>query len=373
MSGLDDIAPFLARKYAILGQQADAATTNAGANVTNAGANVLKSGAEANLYNANAGVVAPNARALQGLQKAQTGYYTQEAEGKRIGNIFDTGLTAAATNRQAAALGGAGMVDMSGGVAPTMPSMLTGASLSGVGGLNTAGMIAPKPSALDIRPISAPPSVPSGSSLTTMGNREAGNVRTSLGLPHYTPGPLDQSQPLAFSKGTSKVPGKGSGKVDTVPAKLAPGEAVLNKGAAEHVGRGLIDQLNSIGMQKMGMVPGAAPQGKAAPAKGAGMPPGKPQKFAKGTSNVQPKGKGGKGGAPAITPQMLAQLAAAAGPQGGMQQPQGDPSQQPVQGFAQGTSNVQQVGMVPGATQIVPVHPTMDGAAMLHALALGLI
>lgn len=58
-----------------------------------------------------------------------------------------------------------------------------------------------------------------------------------------------------FAGGTAKVPGKGTGKVDTVPAMLAPGEAVLNKGAAEHVGRGLIGMLNQIGKMRMGFDP----------------------------------------------------------------------------------------------------------------------
>ena len=58
----------------------------------------------------------------------------------------------------------------------------------------------------------------------------------------------------SLKTGTEKVPGKGSGKVDTVDAKLAPGEAVLNKAAAEHLGRGFIKMLNHMGMMKMGMV-----------------------------------------------------------------------------------------------------------------------
>jgi hypothetical protein len=59
---------------------------------------------------------------------------------------------------------------------------------------------------------------------------------------------------LGFAKGTARVPGKGSGKVDTVPAKLAPGEAVLNKAAADKMGRGAIARLNKAGARKMGMV-----------------------------------------------------------------------------------------------------------------------
>lgn len=68
--------------------------------------------------------------------------------------------------------------------------------------------------------------------------------------------------PVTADKGMAKVPGKGSGKVDTVPARLAPGEAVLNKAAAEHVGRGLIAVLNQLGAQKMGMAPSGPDPGQ---------------------------------------------------------------------------------------------------------------
>lgn len=71
-------------------------------------------------------------------------------------------------------------------------------------------------------------------------------ARTGLGL--------DMGTPLSFAKGVSKVPGKGDGTQDTVKAKLAPGEAVLNKAAAEGMGRGLIAALNAAGARKMGMV-----------------------------------------------------------------------------------------------------------------------
>lgn len=107
-----------------------------------------------------------------------------------------------------------------------------------------------------------------------------------------------------YAKGTSKVPGAGTGKVDTVPAMLAPGEAVLNKGAAEHFGRDNIKHLNTIGQYKMGMVgkngaqkaaggskgkPGAkAPAKGKAPVAGHGRPGA--QHFAGGTENVQPGG-----------------------------------------------------------------------------------
>ena len=102
----------------------------------------------------------------------------------------------------------------------------------------------------------------------------------------FRPQTDDGSQPVTtqnnvsildhFKAGTEKVPGKGTGKVDTVPAMLAPGEAVLNKGAAEHMGRGNIKQLNQIGLAKMGSGVG-----------GKGMPaPKGVQKHAQGTDMV---------------------------------------------------------------------------------------
>jgi hypothetical protein len=57
-----------------------------------------------------------------------------------------------------------------------------------------------------------------------------------------------------LAKGTARVPGKGDGTKDTVKAQLAPGEAVLNKAAADGMGRGLINVMNKLGAKKMGMV-----------------------------------------------------------------------------------------------------------------------
>jgi hypothetical protein len=58
--------------------------------------------------------------------------------------------------------------------------------------------------------------------------------------------------------GANEVPGQGTGRTDTVPAMLAPHEAVLNKAAADILGRGLIAALNSQGVKEMGMRRGAA-------------------------------------------------------------------------------------------------------------------
>ncbi len=54
--------------------------------------------------------------------------------------------------------------------------------------------------------------------------------------------------------GKTSVPGKmppQGQNTDVTPANLTPGEAVLNRGAAEHLGRDVIDVLNAIGNIKM--------------------------------------------------------------------------------------------------------------------------
>ena len=102
---------------------------------------------------------------------------------------------------------------------------------------------------------------------------------------------LDDAQrqsEYGFANGTSQVPGNADPRVDSVPAELAPQEAVLNAGAADMVGRGLIDVLNAMGALKMGMPP-------AQPQVAQGMPDAKPG-YAKGTSNVMPKGGASKKG-----------------------------------------------------------------------------
>ncbi len=59
--------------------------------------------------------------------------------------------------------------------------------------------------------------------------------------------------PRRFAKGVTRVPGKSRTK-DTTPALLAKDEAVLNAGAADKLGRGMIAKLNKAGAAKLGMV-----------------------------------------------------------------------------------------------------------------------
>ena len=79
--------------------------------------------------------------------------------------------------------------------------------------------------------------------------------------------------------GKTTVPGNGPPNVDSVPATLAPQEAVLNAGAAHHLGRGTISMLNALGAAKMaqaGMPPATPPTAHGMPVKAAGKPQAKP-------------------------------------------------------------------------------------------------
>lgn len=250
--GLSEIAPFLAQKYRILGQQADAATITAGANVQNANANLIGKQAGARLDIANSREIAPNAIANRGMVGAQT-------KGVLIDNQKNTNL-----------------LPVSEYMGQNAPQMLYGQV--GLGNMAPAPALgAPAPSAV------TPFRFGAGGLFS---DTAIGGAATSTLKPYDKPVSSSLLDPAEkkYAKGTAKVPGKGSGKVDTVKAKLAPGEAVLNKGAAEHIGRDFIEHINQIGLQKMGM-PAAGP----AKGKGKGMPAkGERQGFAMGTSNVQP-------------------------------------------------------------------------------------
>jgi len=64
-----------------------------------------------------------------------------------------------------------------------------------------------------------------------------------------------------FAEGTARVPGRGDGTKDTVKARLAPGEAVLNKPAAEMIGRDVIAAANTMGRPTVGATSSDNPGG----------------------------------------------------------------------------------------------------------------
>ena len=96
-----------------------------------------------------------------------------------------------------------------------------------------------------------------------------------------------------WADGTSHITAPGDGTVDTTKANLANGEAVLNKGAAEHLGQPAIRALNAVGAARMGMVPGAGARDPQVKQANAAQTAGKTGagNYAKGTSKAGPKGK----------------------------------------------------------------------------------
>lgn len=214
----------LDRKYQILGQQADARTTEANAS--------------ANLANVRAALMPGQASAENDLTRARALGLRNEVEGDRADYMdpFGRRATAIALGREQANLTGQQAETtwwdrQPPSTAPREPQSMQQYDASGraIGG-----------------PIFG---------LQDERDRNAPWTR-SMGLPDPRRPRIDirPISPLGFAKGTARVPGKGSGKKDTVPAKLAPGEAVLNKAAADNMGRGLIAALNTAGARKMGMV-----------------------------------------------------------------------------------------------------------------------
>ena len=164
-----------------------------------------------------------------------------------------------------------------------------------------------------------------------------------------------------FSSGTSRVSAPGDGTADTTKAKLANGEAVLNRGAAEHLGQPAIQALNAVGMLRMGMVPGSNTQAPQVKEANAAQTAGKTgaQGYAKGVSKAgskkaapakddksAPKDAKSGGAKPSdtppldqIDPKMLAaamQMGLMGQQGGGMPPPQGAPMGAPPQGAPMG-------------------------------------
>ena len=98
-------------------------------------------------------------------------------------------------------------------------------------------------------PVSPPPSPAPSASPPVFGKRtQIPVVKAAGGMTN-----VDAMASSSYRGGTARVPGRGSPKVDKVPAMLAPGEAVLNKPAAEAIGRPKIAAANAMGRQSMGM------------------------------------------------------------------------------------------------------------------------
>lgn len=262
-----------AQKYSILQQQADTASAaqraQAGLQQAQASSLGMLSPAQAAEMRARAG--------LAGAQSGLVGMQTEAAgiTNQRLGEALDLDNE---LKRQTATNNAMGMTG-SGGT--PIGAFAAGAIDSRTPGWNPATMGKPVKLSGGMPPASDQTPLTPNALQSFYGG---GSFDTNTGMFRapalYSSGFFNNDQrakastPTGFKKGTAKVPGKGDGTKDTVPAKLAPGEAVLNKAAAEHMGRGLIGALNQMGAEKMGLVPVKAE--------------GSTQNFAAGTEDVQP-------------------------------------------------------------------------------------
>lgn len=191
----------------------------------------------AGIANTNADMFDPNSatRAEAAQRFGQAGLLREQTVGQRIDNAFNSYMGAVTP-----------------GGAP-VPGALSPSALPDTGAPFSTVVTAPRPAA---QPMFSDSGLPRGlvpGQRVTVGG--FGRPMTSYtGLPEITDTGVTTTRRPGFAKGTARVPGKGSGKVDTVPAKLAPGEAVLNKAAADAMGRGLIAKANAAGAKKMGLV-----------------------------------------------------------------------------------------------------------------------
>lgn len=178
----------------------------------------------------------------------------------------------------------------------------------------------------------------------------------------YLPNHYDSQGRLMENSGTSKVPGKGDGKTDTQQAMLAPGEAVLNRAAAEHLGRDTISLLNAIGARRMGLTIGSDAD-VSSPSTGSNGSPaimnqtGAPKGYAGGTSDIPPEFR-------SMSPQGPTMNSAT--PQGPMREnydkgwlePMDQGTTPRIPGYAEGTPRVR--GAYPYNT---PSHPMDESSA----------
>jgi hypothetical protein len=249
-----DFNALLAQKYAILGQHADAAQLGAQAGMYEAQSKRPLYSAEAGLNNAQAAGIPQNIAIAR--QQANTAQFGEMARAPLYG------AQANLENTQAQLAPGSALAQ----------NNLAGAQ---AGSMNAQTGV----TNMHLGP-------------TTLDAQLWLNQNPSKTLTDYFAAHPGQAPAGHLATGTSRVSGKGSGMVDTVQAKLAPKEAVLNAGAAEHLGRPVIQALNAIGVAKMGMVPPADDRVKGA---NAAQTAGKTGHYAKGVAKAAKGGKGGKG------------------------------------------------------------------------------
>ena len=232
----------------------------------NANSNTLRARTGGMLDSANAGQVAANAASGRALNAANAGdarstSRTRDALLPGLVNFgqsqADAGRATATELQQGVAEGSplqqilAGtrmyphLIDEFSKYTPDAGSFLS-KTLAGIGGF-LKGATSPTTG----RAPSSQAIPTSSNDLSTTSSVPVGSVR--IHGPGETPQQYAVPDDRGYKRGTARVPGKGDGTKDTVKAKLAPGEAVLNKGAADHMGRGLIAALNHVGAQRLGL------------------------------------------------------------------------------------------------------------------------
>lgn len=212
--------------------------------------------ANANLTNTQAGLMPGQVASENALRGAQT--FSTNESAKTIAPLAQSTMAKTSADiwegQQRGSLYGAQATNqslMNGAIGDDVAGWLHGQMMGNRGGL-PSGLFNPTP-----RPDGGV-TVPAFAKGTAMVPAPSANFMAAQGTPAGGKG----LKMFVAAGGRTRVPGQGSGKVDTVPAMLAPGEAVLNKGAAEHVGRGKIVKLNKIGLKKMGVPAGTPSKAK---------------------------------------------------------------------------------------------------------------
>ena len=160
-------------------------------------------GAQTSLFGNQAGVVAPNAQSEIASRNAGT-------QGQILSNLASplktaSGLATDALQRQGYAY-------------QNLPSASLGPATDTIGSLGGTGSTA---------------GISGGGDPTKIQGDETGGM-------------------ILNAKDAALGKAKKPGPTDTVPVMLTPGEAVLNKGAADHYGPALIEHMNKMGLMRMG-------------------------------------------------------------------------------------------------------------------------
>lgn len=181
-------------------------------------------------------------RSAAGLRSAQAGLLGQQTEEARLANLPGQLMETHALPGAQTYLSGLGPAGSFGAL---------------TGNANFAGE-------MGLRSPTTPPSGAPAVSPARKAVTQAVDIGTTPGLGTVKKTVLSSGDEQELNKGTAKVmkkgetrvtdeSGNGHPQVDTVPAMLAEGEAVLNAGAAERMGRDQIKALNAQGLRDMKM------------------------------------------------------------------------------------------------------------------------